>query len=272
MHNRRRHQRAFTLVELLVVIGIIAVLVAILMPALRQVRIASVNTVCASRLHQIALACTAYLAEHRRFPQNYTNDLHRMIFPHDQQSRTMNQLSGYLTKFPPITDTTPVSELPPVVQCPWAEMTDLYGTDRRVIGNGDTYWYTGYAYYAQLEENPNYRDTAPPYTVHPQLGLVLKPNRHADRKGRRRGVLYGDAVVYFGPLDMWNYTHHRSGPTAAPAGFGIWRKDTRTFHGRHLAWSDGSVEWVNGSEIKLDLAFAHQNASYTTGANYWWWY
>ena len=272
MKHQQTSRRAFTLVELLVVIGIIAVLVSLLLPALRKVRVASVNTVCAARLHQITLACSTYLVDYKRFPQNYTNDAHQMVFPHDQQSRTMNQLSTYLTKFPDITNTTDVKALPPILQCPWAEMSDLGNADRRIVGNGDTYWYTGYAYYAQLEENPNYTETSAPYTVHPQNGVVLKPNRNADRKGKRRGVLYGDSVVYFGPFNMWNYTHGRAGPLGAVGGFGFWRTDTRAFHGRHLSWSDGSVEWINGAEMKLDLAFALQNAAYSSGGAYYWWY
>jgi type II secretory pathway pseudopilin PulG len=265
---------AFTLVELLVVMGIIAVLVAILLPVVARVRRSATNTVCAARLRTIAQACSAYLIDYKRYPQNFTNDLHKMVFPHDQQSRTLNQLSVYLDRFPDITNATDVSQFPPALQCPWVEMSDLGNSDRRVIGNGDTYWYTGYAYYAQLEDDPNYKDTSPPYAAHPQQGVVLKPNRNADRKGKRRGVLYGDAVVYFAPYDMWNYTHYTSARAAlAPGGFGLWRRDTRTFHGRHLAWSDGSVEWVNGAEHKLDVTFAMQNSSYAVGGGgYYWWY
>jgi len=270
---RQKGLRGFTLVELLVVIGIIAVLISIVMPALRRVRVSSINTVCASRLHQIGLACATYLVDYKRYPQNYTNDLHKMIFPHDQQSRTMNQLSTYLTRFPEITNATNVEQLPAILQCPWAEMSD-YGNDaRRVIGNGDTYWYTGYAYYAQLEENPNYRDSTPPFTPHEQIGVVIKANRHADRKGKRRAVLYGDNVVYFSPFDIWNYTHETSARVTPGSLLSFWRKDTRGFHGRHLAWTDGSVEWINGSEIKLNVNFAMQNASYSNlGGGYWWWY
>jgi hypothetical protein len=247
-------------------------LISILVPVLGRARRSSINTVCASRLRTIVQACSSYLIDYKRYPQNFTNDLHQMVFPHDQQSRMMNQFKPYLDNFPDITDTTDVSKLPPTLQCPWAEMSDLGNDNRRIVGNGDTYWYTGYAYYAQLEDNPNWIDKFG--VKHFNNGVVLKPGRNADKKGKRRAVLYGDNVVYFQPYDMWNYTHYNSGrATAAPGGFGLWRLDTRTFHGRHLAWSDGSVEWINGSEHKLDLTFAMQNSSYAVaGGGYWWWY
>lgn len=56
-------KRAFTLIELLVAISIIAMLLAILTPAMRKAREQAEIVVCKSQLHQFGLGGTAYLVD-----------------------------------------------------------------------------------------------------------------------------------------------------------------------------------------------------------------
>ncbi len=62
--TRPRRSRAFTLLELLVVIAVISLLMALLIPALRAAREQGQKVVCLSNLRQLTLAWITYAEEH----------------------------------------------------------------------------------------------------------------------------------------------------------------------------------------------------------------
>src|SRR5438552_8058197 len=62
-----RLRRAFTLVELLVVIGIIALLISILLPSLNRARESANSLRCSSNLRQLGAAFVLHANDHRNY-------------------------------------------------------------------------------------------------------------------------------------------------------------------------------------------------------------
>jgi prepilin-type N-terminal cleavage/methylation domain-containing protein/prepilin-type processing-associated H-X9-DG protein len=67
----RRYRPAFTLVELLVVIGVIALLISILLPALNRARMHANRVACSSNMRQIGLYMMMYHEEFKSLPIGY---------------------------------------------------------------------------------------------------------------------------------------------------------------------------------------------------------
>lgn len=116
----RVKQQAFTLIELLVVISIIALLIAILLPALGQARTVAKATTCRTQLRQIGIAIVNYATDARdRVPDSVTWGLEAGISSNSMLS-DVRGLPGALRRYlqTPIYDPQAQPRTSTVLLCP----------------------------------------------------------------------------------------------------------------------------------------------------------
>ncbi len=90
-------RRAFTLIELLVVISIIALLIAILLPALGAARKTAQLAVCKSNFKQWGIAFTGYSAENKgRLPAEGDTNINGGAQADDDKRRWFNAMPSYI--------------------------------------------------------------------------------------------------------------------------------------------------------------------------------
>jgi prepilin-type N-terminal cleavage/methylation domain-containing protein len=110
----------FSLVELLVVIGIIAILISLLMPSLQAARRQAKSVQCKSNLHQIGAAL-----------QIYANEWHGWVYP---PKRGWNGPTGNPNDRWPCFVFKPPKWDPPIMKCP-ADEQDMAGDHSYLLNN-----------------------------------------------------------------------------------------------------------------------------------------
>jgi len=124
-----QRQTGFTLIELLVVIAIIAILAALLLPALAEAKERAVKILCTSNLKQWGVAVTMYAGDNKEaFPANATAD-GASGFAWMGISLNTNFYPQYLYHNRRGTSVTRLREKQDVIYCPTDEWHRAYESD-----------------------------------------------------------------------------------------------------------------------------------------------
>ena len=180
----------FTLIELLVVISIIALLIAILLPALGAARRSAQNAQCLSRMRMIAIAVTAYDVENKGFlPRAFGGSPGTLYAPNNQPGDDQ-----YYTDY-----------LEDYMDIPEDQDGDFYLCPESTLEPGLNAKRLSYSTFRNLFVN---RDTDP-----------IKRVRASDIKRPTEVIGFGDAAQQAGPAQVSgpNFTGAYVGPYTNPA-------------------------------------------------------
>ena len=232
-------RKGFSLVELLVVVGIVAMLVALLLPALRRAREQAQRTACAAQLRQLTAAVVAYGIENRgRVPSGERNG-----GPNQGEhcvwisTATYDAISRYLTAGKGKTTEDYVlsgdrSRMEQHFACPniWVAEGAEMPYYAAPVG-----WVIGYNYLGG-------------HAVVPPAFNWKSPMKLSDRAS---SALWCD-LNDWSPPDRWTIVSHRK---SGAAGFfygtkgGLHPKEHNAAGG-NVAFLDGSVAWRNLDDMK----------------------
>ncbi|HTB83150.1 MAG TPA: prepilin-type N-terminal cleavage/methylation domain-containing protein [Candidatus Sulfotelmatobacter sp.] len=202
--------KAFTLIELIVVVAVFVVLGGILLPALAATHDRSNRAVCQFNLRQIALAVT-----------QYAGDNHDTIFP-----AALNVIALEFQGSQPVAEVGLSTNGTSIWTCPNRPTLPEF------LGNG---WLVGYQYYGGITNWINNAGMLPSRS--PVKLSQSKPYwmLAADLLAQPDGINWG-STIYASPSGWANLPVHHTADSMLPTG-------------GNEVFCDGSVQWVDAHKM-----------------------
>jgi type II secretory pathway pseudopilin PulG len=264
------------LVELLVVIGIIAALVAILLPALSKAREQAVRTKCQANLRQWGIAWQNYAVDNKgQLPIPWAGGGQPSVFWTDEtqnlgvvakyrdQETNIKYMARYLKglnlsqKFPSHTAMLSGAWICPAVgdqngMVPGWFLPSSISPTPQASHIHYAYWF-GFSRW-----DPQYKNSAAPTAA---ADWSTFPQELADvRKMTSERLLMSDMILYRPPSGVtdgsngWMFNHGRNGSNVA-----VWNQDgpaalvgkLQAMTGCNQLMGDGSVKWKSAKEFKI---------------------
>jgi prepilin-type N-terminal cleavage/methylation domain-containing protein/prepilin-type processing-associated H-X9-DG protein len=272
----RPSQAGFTLVELLVVIGIIAVLISLLLPALSKVRRQSAQIQCAAQIRQIGQYYVMYANQFKgKYPhqlninsQNWTN------WPFGGWDGPVGPDGNYTGDGPALLYITGIVKDPHSFYCPtvdkMGENTAFAYSNQQYNwmnhqgqpypGNGSIQWwiaYTSYIFWANLGDENEPLPPADPLTYAPDFVYVDPQFKtlFAYRATSAGSSIVASDMLGFAQTTDWvissNHMDGRKHKLIYPSTSLVPITLPTQGYGGNFLYNDGHVEWKGIDQCKL---------------------
>lgn len=281
---QRTSRTGFTLVEILVVIGIIAILIALLLPALARAREQANRTACMNNVRQLAIAAIAYANDNKGiFPLEASENFSIPLLNINQLflSPDVFRVDMYVLMKTGPRNFTPSpanqnSYYDKVWTCPsqpsrWSVSAATTGTTAWPATIRTSYMYLGNGFYWAGTKKVTFNS------------FQKDPNRRPHRMGVKGPALplFSDEISSSNQTSIFGIP---IGFLTAPqvAGLRINHTDRRTptrVAGANQSFTDGHAEWVKGFPSLLvpgSNSPGNPNLTFSTGSaiasvvSYWW--
>ena len=249
--------KGFTLIELLVVVAIIALLVAILVPALQGAREQAARAVCGNNLHQWSVALNTYAVQFQgRYPTNFIWEGSRIrwwLSFSTEEEMLNHPFYEWFKKDSPFW------------LCPNLALGHEEG------GISDPYWYGGLLrVHMGYQYNGDGADTGYNYPGWPKPAHAPKGPEDPGEWNLMSDWNLFNNNEYFGTGEGWRthmVAHVKGGGGNTSAGTIIDTTSNNPSDGGNQLFNNGSVTWADFSE--LDMIWCLPNRSFPAHGQWW---